>query len=119
MAASDGGSFRLITVNEDEEELVVHAGSGRREQPVGAPAGQTAEQPAPATAPNEETAGAAAAPAPESARQEELRRRAEELAQAEAGLEDPHTFSRMRMVVLVALAALVIAFVVYLVGLPH
>jgi hypothetical protein len=56
---------------------------------------------------------------PQSARQEQLRRRAEEIAQAEEGLEDPHTFSRMRTIVLLALAALVVAFVVYLMTMTH
>ena len=34
MAGQDGGSFRFITVNDDEEELVVHAGSGKSQTPV-------------------------------------------------------------------------------------
>jgi hypothetical protein len=46
-------------------------------------------------------------------RQEVLRRKAEELAQAEEGLEDPHAFSRTRTYVLLALVLLVVAFAVY------
>ncbi|MDO4533660.1 MAG: hypothetical protein Q4C36_08060 [Coriobacteriia bacterium] len=111
MAAQDGGSFRFITVNDDEDELVVHAGSGK------APAPAVSDSPA-ESIPEQPVEDAPAAD-PQSARQEQLRRRAEEIAQAEEGLEDPHTFSRMRTIVLLALAALVIAFVVYLITITH
>jgi hypothetical protein len=111
MAVQDGGSFRFITVNDDEDELVVHAGSGKAPAPAvsDAPVEGISTQAVP-----EQPAEDAPAASPQSARQEQLRRRAEELAQAEEGLEDPHTFSRMRTIVLLALAALVVAFVVYL-----
>ena len=117
MAGQDGGSFRFITVNDDEEELVVHAGSGKSPTPIASAAEAALE-----TA-SRDSQSVQQAPQrrndPQSARQEELRRRAEELAQAEEGLEDPHTFSRMRTIVLLALAALVIAFVAYLLAMNH
>ena len=112
--AGESNGFRLITVHEDEDELVIHAGSG-----AAATASQAAAAPAEVT---EAAAGrveeaadeAVASAAPESsARQEALRRKAEELARAEEGLEHPHAFAKTHISVLVALALLVVAVVVY------
>ena len=116
MAEQNGGSFRFITVNDDEEELVVHAGSGKAPVPevFAVPDASASDQAIP-----EQPVEDSPEVSPQSARQEQLRRRAEEIAQAEEGLEDPHTFSRMRTIVLLALAALVVAFVVYLMTMTH
>ena len=111
MAAQEGG-FRLITIEEDEEELVVRAGSGKAPD-----AADSAAVAAPADPPVEPEPGDSPA-SMHNPHQEELRRRAEELAQAQAGLEDPHTFSGMRIAVLVVLALAMIAFVVYLAMTP-
>ena len=123
--AAGQGKFNLITVHDDEEELVIHAGSGAPSTAADAvpdPSIDTAPADASSAAPTaggDESAdpSTAAETQPEarvrSARQEELHRRAEELAQAEAGLEDPHAFSRMRTYVLAALALLIVAFIVY------
>lgn len=110
--ASDG-AFRLIQVH-DDEELVVHAGSGR-------PAGADETQPAVA-APSMTTSDAAAANAPaghaRSARQEELRRRAQELERAEAGLANPKAHAGTHRAVIIGLIVLVLL-VVALSILPH
>lgn len=103
MAERDGNAFRLIEVHDDEEELVIRAGSGVQAAPGEhqAPEVVAAETPdAPETSPLSPHA-------------QELRRRAEELAQAEAGLEDPHAHASMRRYVLIALVVLVLAVVVY------
>ena len=113
MPTSQGDAFRLITVNDDEEELVVHAGSGRMAAPVRTDAASAAvDDTMPEAAAAEQEAPAL------SARQEELLRRAAELEQAEAGLKDPHAFSRMRIYVLVALVIIVLVVVFYTVGFP-
>jgi len=110
---TEGDAFRLITVNDDEEELVVHAGSGRTAVPVpGEDVPEIADTASEATASEKPEAPAM------TARQEELLRRAAELEQAEAGLENPHAFSRMHIYVIVALVLIVLAVVLYTVGIP-
>ena len=111
--AGEGNGFRLITVHEDE--LVIHAGSGATSTASQAAAVPTGATEAAAGHAEEAAAdGAGTAPATEaSARQEVLRRKAEELARAEEGLENPHAFAKTHIYVLVALALLVIAVVVY------
>ncbi|MDO4400245.1 MAG: hypothetical protein Q4D27_04775 [Coriobacteriia bacterium] len=115
MAAASGTGFKLIDVHEDDDELVVHAGSGVSAS-AAEPAGDTADAaPAAAVAPAAEAPAAQPeAASPRNARQEELLRRAEELERAEAGLSDPKAFSGMHRTVLIVLAAIVIAFVVYI-----
>ena len=116
MAAASGNGFKLIDVHEDDDELVVHAGSGAS-APVSAPAGEpAAEVPVDAKTTDASTAEPTAEPevaSPRNARQEELLRRAEELERAKAGLADPKAFSGMHRIVLIVLAAIVIVFVAY------
>ena len=114
--AAEGGAFRLITVHEeDEDELVVHAGSGKASAAKAATDEPSAvPQAAVSHASDADQGQESTAVSPEAAaRQESLRRRARELAEAEEGLEDPHAFARTRIYVLVALALLVVAIVVY------
>lgn len=109
MAGQDGKAFRLIQVHGDEEELVVRAGSGLG----GAPAADAAPQPAAPAEERPQDAEKPAAPDAASKRTEALRRRAEELEQAEAGLVNPHAHAGMHRSVIIALVVLVLVVVAY------
>ena len=125
---ADNPGFNLISVHDDaEDELVVHAGAARAVSPASA-----GEEPGEAVVSAVREAAASKDPsavpqaaeltpeeAAHAARQEEIRRRREELEQAQAGLADPHTFSRMRIGVILALVALIVVIVVYTVVLPR
>lgn len=107
-----GEGFTFISVNDDDgEELVVHAGSGKA--PV-SPAASAAPVPA-----DVQAASAAPASQGKSQPQDEFHRRAAQLAQAEANLENPHTFSRMHIAVIAALVAVVLAVIGLTVLGPH
>lgn len=130
---ADKPEFKHLSMNlPEEEELVIHAGSpGKRAERAGEtlPEPSSAADEASKAPADEEAPDAAQAPeAPEppehsadeqdaepklDARHAELKRRAEELAAAEEGLKNPHTMQRMQITVLLALAAIVVFFVVY------
>ena len=112
--AGEGNGFKLITVHDDEEELVVHAGSGKPSAATDAAQAPTAAQaPEPESEHAQQPASDPAAAPETSAKQEALRRKAAELEKAEADLQDPHAHARTRIYVLAALALLVVAVVVY------
>ena len=114
MAGQDGKAFRLIQVHDDGEELVVRAGSGLGGAPAAdAARADAAPQPAAPAEERPQDAEKPAAPDAASKRTEALRRRAEELEQAEAGLVNPHAHAGMHRSVIIALVVLVLVVVAY------